>query len=95
MSGGYVSTTQARNERAIAEEWCNGCGQPRRSWGPICPGMTQGDFTHYHSREWWLARQPDPYAERCGLCEGLDYPGLMHNPNAPYCSSALETEEAV
>ena len=43
-------------KQAIAEEWCNGCHQPRRLWGPICPGMTQGDYTHYHSQEWWKAR---------------------------------------
>ena len=41
---------------AIAEQRCNGCGQPRIQWGPICGGMTQGDWTHYHSPEWWQAR---------------------------------------
>lgn len=41
---------------ALTEEWCNGCGQPRRYWGPICGGMTQGDYTHYHSPEWWQHR---------------------------------------
>ena len=24
--------------------------------------------------------------ERCPVCEGLDQPGLIHNPQAPYCS---------
>lgn len=26
------------------------------------------------------------YELRCPVCEGLDYPGLTHNPDAPYCS---------
>ena len=29
---------------------------------------------------------PEGYARRCGLCEGLEYPGLSHNPEAPYCT---------
>jgi hypothetical protein len=40
---------------ALAEQWCNGCRRPRREWGPVCPGMTSGDWTHYHSPEFWLA----------------------------------------
>ncbi len=47
-------------DRAIREEWCNGCHQPRKRWGPICPGMQVGDFTHYHSPEFWLYRQVRP-----------------------------------
>lgn len=27
-------------------------------------------------------------ALRCPVCEGIDQPGLSHNPNAPYCSRA-------
>jgi hypothetical protein len=45
-----------RLETALVEEWCNGCGQPREKWGPICGGMSQGDWTHYHSAEWWRQR---------------------------------------
>jgi hypothetical protein len=41
---------------ALAQEWCNGCGQPRALWGPVCGGMSQGDWTHYHSPEWWRRR---------------------------------------
>ncbi len=44
-----------RLRSALSEERCNGCGKPRSEWGPICSGMTQGDFTHYHSPEWWKA----------------------------------------
>ena len=43
-------------DKALREQWCNGCKQPRRYWGPICGGMTQGDYTHYHSPEWWRSR---------------------------------------
>jgi hypothetical protein len=25
-------------------------------------------------------------AKRCPVCEGIDWPGLLHNPDAPYCS---------
>ncbi len=35
---------------------CNGCGRPRREWGPICGGMTQGDMTHYYSASYWEQR---------------------------------------
>jgi hypothetical protein len=49
---------------AIRLELCNGCGQPRSEWGPVCPGMTQGDWTHYHSASYW--RQP-AVLERAGL----------------------------
>jgi len=28
----------------------------------------------------------DPYALRCGVCEGIDYPGLSHNTDSPECS---------
>lgn len=28
----------------------------------------------------------DPYALRCPVCEGLDYPGLNHNTDSPYCN---------
>lgn len=28
----------------------------------------------------------DPYALRCPICEGLDYPGLSHNTWSPYCN---------
>lgn len=38
---------------AVTNERCNGCRQPRREWGPICGGMTQGDYTHFHSASWW------------------------------------------
>jgi len=41
-------------EHALSEQWCNGCGKPRSVWGPICCGMTQGDYTHFHSPEWWI-----------------------------------------
>lgn len=44
-------------EAALAEEWCNGCRQPRARWGPVCPGMTSGDYTHYHSPEYWKQRE--------------------------------------
>ena len=27
----------------------------------------------------------DEYAYRCGLCQGLEYPGLTHNPHSPEC----------
>lgn len=40
---------------ALEKERCNGCGLPRVAWGPTCSGMTQGDWTHYHSPEWWRA----------------------------------------
>lgn len=29
---------------------------------------------------------------RCPVCEGLDQPGLMHNPEAPYCTENEESE---
>lgn len=39
---------------AVLEQRCNGCGRPRSEWGrPVCGGMTTGDFTHFHSREFW------------------------------------------
>lgn len=41
---------------AIREKRCNGCKLPHKRWGPICSGVTVGDFTHYHSPEWWVAR---------------------------------------
>jgi hypothetical protein len=50
------SNPDYRLEVALAEEWCNGCGLPRAQWGPVCGGMTQGDWTHYHSPEWWQQR---------------------------------------
>jgi hypothetical protein len=28
----------------------------------------------------------DDYKYRCGVCEGIDAPGLSHNPAAPYCT---------
>ncbi len=28
----------------------------------------------------------DKQEERCPVCEGVDQPGLLHNPNAPYCT---------
>jgi hypothetical protein len=51
----------SRLEVALTEEWCNGCGLPRKQWGPVCGGMAQGDWTHYHSPEWWQRRyRPRP-----------------------------------
>lgn len=41
---------------ALEQQRCNGCHAPRKTWGPICGGMTQGDYTHYHSPEWWWGR---------------------------------------
>jgi hypothetical protein len=41
---------------AVAEKWCNGCGKPMRFWGPVCSGMVIGDYTHYHSPEYWRNR---------------------------------------
>lgn len=29
--------------------------------------------------------------QRCPVCEGVDWPGLTHNPHAPYCSLSEET----
>jgi hypothetical protein len=49
---------------AIRLERCNGCGQPRAEWGPVCSGMTQGDWTHYHSPAWWQQRFPEE-TNRC------------------------------
>ena len=43
-------------EQAIREQRCNGCHLPRAEWGPVCSGMTQGDWTHYHSPEFWRRR---------------------------------------
>jgi hypothetical protein len=51
-------------ELALAEQWCNGCHQPRARWGPVCGGMTQGDMTHYHSPEWWVAYTERQFQER-------------------------------
>jgi hypothetical protein len=52
---------------AITYERCNGCGKPRSEWGPVCPGMNQGDWTHYHSPEFWIRRNEGswgkPYEE--------------------------------
>lgn len=33
----------------------------------------------------------DEWVERCPVCEGVDFPGLSHNPKAPYCN-AVEIE---
>lgn len=30
-----------------------------------------------------------PYAFDCPVCVGLDYPGLVHNPESPYCSEFI------
>jgi len=30
---------------------------------------------------------------RCPICEGIDQPGLLHNPEAPYCSEADPAKE--
>lgn len=43
-------------ETVLREQWCNGCSRPRSEWGPVCPGMLTGDWTHYHSPEWWRKR---------------------------------------
>ena len=40
-------------EQAVAERRCNYCERPWSQQGPICPGVTVGDYTHYHSPEWW------------------------------------------
>lgn len=48
---------ESETQRAIREQWCNGCHQPRAEWGPVCPGMYVGDWTHFHSPEFWLYRQ--------------------------------------
>lgn len=66
MAQAYLSAEEVAE--AIAEERCNGCRQPRRYWGPVCGGMTQGDWTHYHSPEWWQAR-----AERLSVEPDGDY----------------------
>jgi hypothetical protein len=41
---------------ALERERCNGCGRPLSEWGPVCPGMLQGDWTHYHSANYWTRR---------------------------------------
>lgn len=51
-----ASIQETETQRAIREQWCNGCHLPRAEWGPVCPGMTVGDWTHYHSPEFWLYR---------------------------------------
>jgi hypothetical protein len=53
MTGLADPNQRSRLETALAEEWCNGCGQPRALWGPVCGGMSQGDWTHYHSVDYW------------------------------------------
>jgi hypothetical protein len=52
----YEQARQKQIDRALEEEWCNGCRLPRSMWGPICGGMTSGDMTHYHSPEFWRAK---------------------------------------
>jgi len=32
---------------------------------------------------------------RCPICEGIDQPGLLHNPEAPYCSEADPAKERI
>lgn len=53
---GYWTFPDNDLPRALAERWCNGCGQPASTWAPVCPGMTVGDYTHYHSPEWWRSK---------------------------------------
>jgi len=65
-----ASNPSSRLETALAEERCNGCGLPRKQWGPVCSGMTQGDWTHYHSQEWWRHR----YRPRPDYDPRIDWP---------------------
>ena len=48
---------ETETQQAIREEWCNSCRRPKKEWGPVCPMVYVGDWTHYHSREFWLYRQ--------------------------------------
>jgi hypothetical protein len=43
------------------------------------------DLLDYYELEKW-EDLPDPYALRCPVCEGIDYPGLNHNTNSVECS---------
>jgi hypothetical protein len=53
LSGAGKQAARRALAEAINTRRCNGCGLPAKEWGPVCSGMTQGDFTHYHSPEWW------------------------------------------
>lgn len=57
LSPSYVpSTPRIDLADAILRRRCNGCSLPAKEWGAVCSGMTQGDYTHFHSPEWWAAR---------------------------------------
>jgi hypothetical protein len=61
-------------------------------FGWICDRYDQALIDGSHSPRYRGSRRvddpyfpPDPYAFSCPVCEGLDYPGLSHNSEAPYC----------
>lgn len=42
-----------------------------------------------------LAGEGTGHELRCGVCEGIDDPGLIHNTASPYCSEHVEPEAAL
>jgi hypothetical protein len=54
---------------AVTEERCNGCRHPRHEWGPVCGGMAQGDYTHFHSASWWAQAALAEVSERAALSD--------------------------
>lgn len=54
--------------------------------------LKDADDLDYYGLEKW-DDVPDPYALRCGVCEGIDYPGLTHNTDSPECSLYRSPEQ--